>query len=179
MSDSMPPPEGQPEGQQPPQPGDVPPPPPAYGQAPPGQPGYPAAGYGQPTYGQPTYGQPTYGAPAPGMLSPADERTWGAGAHWSALVALLIGLPFLGPLLVLLIYGNKSAWVRRQAVESLNFQLSMIIYAIVSAILIIVLIGFFLLLAVGAISIIMPIVAAVKVNNGEDFRYPITIRMVS
>ena len=88
MSDSMPPPEGQPEGQQPPQPGDVPPPPPAYGQAPPGQPGYPAAGYGQPTYGQPTYGQPTYGAPAPGMLSPADERTWGAGAHWSALVAL-------------------------------------------------------------------------------------------
>ncbi|MCB0907198.1 MAG: DUF4870 domain-containing protein [Nocardioidaceae bacterium] len=179
MSDSMPPPEGQPEGQQPPQPGDVPPPPPAYGQAPPGQPGYPAAGYGQPTYGQPTYGQPTYGAPAPGMLSPADERTWGAGAHWSALVALLIGLPFLGPLLVLLIYGNKSAWVRRQAVESLNFQLSMIIYAIVSAILIIVLIGFFLLLAVGALSIIMPIVAAVKVNNGEDFRYPITIRMVS
>ncbi|MFN8189917.1 MAG: DUF4870 domain-containing protein [Nocardioidaceae bacterium] len=185
MSDSMPP----PEGQQPPQPGDVPPPPPAYGQAPPGQPGYGQPGYGQPAYGQTPpgqpgyppagYGQPGYGAPAPGMLSPADERTWGAGAHWSALVALLIGLPFLGPLLVLLIYGNKSAWVRRQAVESLNFQLSMIIYAIVSAILIIVLVGFFLLLAVGALSIIMPIVAAVKVNNGEDFRYPLTIRMVS
>ncbi len=178
MSDSMLPPEGQPDGQQPPQPGAVPPPPPAYGQAPP-QPGYGQAPPGQPGYPAAGYGQPAYGTPAPGMLSPADERTWGAGAHWSALVALLVGLPFLGPLLVLLIYGNKSAWVRRQAVESLNFQLSMIIYAIVSAILIIVLIGFFLLLAVGALSIIMPIVAAVKVNNGEDFRYPLTIRMVS
>jgi uncharacterized protein len=192
MSDSMPPTEGPTEGQQPPQPPYGQPPygqpvagqpaygqpaygQPAYGQAPPGQPGYPPAGY--PPAGYPP--QPGYGAPVAGMLSPADERTWGAGAHWSALVALLIGLPFLGPLLVLLVYGNKSAWVRRQAVESLNFQLSMMIYAIVSAILILVLIGFFLLLAVGVLSIIMPIVAAVKVNNGEDFRYPLTIRMVS
>ena len=178
MSETTPPPEGQPEGQQPGQPGDVPPPPaygqPAYGQPPGGQPPY-----GQSPYGQPGYGQPGMGAPGPLMLSPADERTWGAGAHWSALIALLIGLPFLGPLMVLLIYGNRSAWVRRQAVESLNFQLSMIIYAIISAILIIVIVGFFLLLAVGALSIIMPIVAAVKVNNGEDFRYPLTIRMVS
>ena len=198
MSETTPPPEGQPEGQQPGQPGAVPPPPaygqpgygqPGYGQQPggqpdPGQPPYGQPPYGQPPYGQPPYGQPGFGQPAMGapgplMLSPADERTWGAGAHWSALIALLIGLPFLGPLMVLLIYGNKSAWVRRQAVESLNFQLSMIIYAIISAILIIVIVGIFLLLAVAALSIIMPIVAAVKVNNGEDFRYPLTIRMVS
>lgn len=113
------------------------------------------------------------------MLSPSDERTWGTAAHWSALVAMLVGLSFLGPLIVMLTQGNKSPWVRRQAVESLNFQISMTIYAIVSAILILVLIGLVLLLVVGALAIIMPIIASIKTSNGEDYRYPLTIRLVS
>ena len=54
-------------------------------------------------------------------------------------------LAFLGPLIVMLIKGNESPYVRRQAVESLNFQLSILIYAIVSVVLIIVLVGFILL----------------------------------
>jgi len=92
---------------------------------------------------------------------------------------MLVGLSFLGPLIVMVTQGNKSAWVRRQAVESLNFQLSMLIYAVVSAVLILVLIGIFLLIAVGLAALIMPIIASVKVSNGEDYRYPLTIRMVN
>ncbi|MFN8194000.1 MAG: DUF4870 domain-containing protein [Nocardioidaceae bacterium] len=187
------PPTGSGDAAPPPPPPADPTPPPAYGQAPgygqpaAGQPPYgqapgwqqpPQPGYQQPAYGQQPYGQPGYPVAA-SMLSPSDERTWGCAAHWSALVALVIGLPFLGPLVVMLTQGNKSPWVRRQAVESLNFQISMIIYAIVSAILIIVLIGFFLLLAVGVLSIIFPIIAAVKTSNGQDYRYPLTIRMIS
>lgn len=167
-----PPPYGQPPA------GQQPPPPPAYQQQPP--PAY-QQGYQQPppAYQQPGYQQPGYPV-APAMLSPSDERTWGTAAHWSALVAMLIGgLSFLGPLIVMLTQGNKSPWVRRQAVESLNFQISMAIYAIVSAILIIVLIGLVLLLVVFAFAVIMPIVASIKTSNGEDYRYPLTIRLVS
>ena len=163
-------PEDQPPGQQPPAQG-------PYGQQQP-----PAQGsYGQqPTYGQQYgYGQQPYAQhPGGGALTP-DERTWGGAAHWSALVGAFVALAFLGPLLVLLVKGNDSPWIRKQAVESLNFQISILIYAIVSAILIIVLIGFVLLAAVGLVWLIFTIIGSVKVAGGDDYRYPLTIRMVS
>ncbi len=187
MTEQTPPTGGQPDPSAAPPPASPQPgPPPGY-QAPPGYqqpagyqppPGYQAPPGYQPPPGQPPYGQPGYPQPA-AALSPSDERTWGAAAHWSALVAMLVGLSFLGPLIVMVTQGNKSAWVRRQAVESLNFQLSMLIYAVVSAVLILVLIGIFLLIAVGLAALIMPIIASVKVSNGEDYRYPLTIRMVN
>src|SRR5687768_8785948 len=124
MSDpfqKQPPPEPEPGGQ-PGQPGQQPP----YG-APSSQ-GYGAPGaYPPPTPpGQPGYPQPGV---APGQLSAGEEATWVGAAHWGALVASFIGgLAFLGPLLVLLIKGNESPRVRWHAVESLNFQLSFLIY---------------------------------------------------
>ncbi len=165
-------------GEAPPPP---PPPPPAPEQAAYGQPAPPPpAGYG-PGSGQPApYQQP--GQPAqPGQAGPltADERTWGGAAHWSALVASLVGLSFLGPLIVMLTKGNESGYVRAQAVESLNFQLSMLIYFIVSFVLVFVLIGFLLLPVVGIAWLVLTILASVKSANGELYRYPLTIRMVS
>ena len=146
---------------------------------------------GQPSSGQPRrtasrrstqhpYGQQPYAQqPGAGGLTP-DERTWGGAAHWSALVAALFGgLSFLGPLIVLLVKGNDSPWIRRQSVESLNFQISILIYAIVSAILIIVLVGLILLPIVGIFWLVFTIIGSVKASNGEDYRYPLTIRMVS
>ena len=182
MSDPYgPPPPEQPEGETP-------------GQQPSGEPLSEQPSSGQPAYGQPSYGQPAYGQPPeqehphgqpPYAQQPgaggltADERTWGGAAHWSALVASLIGLSFLGPLVVMLTKGNESPWIRRQSVESLNFQLSVLIYGIVSAILIIVLVGILMLIAVGIFWLVFTIIASVKAGNGEDYRYPLTIRMVS
>ena len=122
---------------------------------------------------------PPYG-PAETRLPPGQERNWGSAAHWSALVAgFVTGLAFLGPLLVLLVKGNESDWVRRQAVESLNFQLSVLIYLVASGILVLLLIGIVLLIAVVVAWLVLTIMAAVRTANGEDFRYPLTIRMVS
>ena len=149
---------------------------PPPGQPAPGQPPAPNPYGQQPQYAQ----QPPY-APQPGSgaLTP-DERTWGGAAHWGALIAALVGgLAFLGPLLVLLIKGNDSQWIRRQSVESLNFQISILIYAIVSAVLIIVLVGLILLPIVGIFWLVFTIIGSVKASSGEDYRYPLTIRMVS
>ena len=135
---------------------------------------------------------PSYGAPPPqppGGMSPGEERTWATAAHWSALVGAFVALAFLGPLVVMLVKGNESPWVRRHAVESLNFQLSMLIYSIVGTIVAVLLaivtlgIGLLLIiplaLAFGGFWLIITIIAAVKTGNGEDYRYPLTIRMVS
>jgi uncharacterized protein len=169
-----------------------------YGPPPPEQPEEQSPGQqpsGEPVSGQPTSGQPAYGQPPeqqhpqgqpPYAQQPgaggltADERTWGGAAHWSALLGSLVGgLTFLGPLLVLLVKGNESPWIRRQSVESLNFQLSILIYSVVSAILILLLIGIVMLIAVFIFWLVFTIMGSVKAGNGEDYRYPLTIRMVS
>jgi uncharacterized protein len=148
------------------------------GQEPSGQPAYGQPAYGQPET-QPAYGQQPYGQPGSGGLT-SDERTWGGAAHWGALIAGLIGgLSFLGPLIVLLVKGNDSPWIRRQSVESLNFQISVLIYAIVSAVLILLLVGLILLPIVGIFWLVFTIIGSVKASTGEDYRYPLTIRMVS
>jgi uncharacterized protein len=161
-----------------------------YGPPPPEQPEGETPGQqpaGQPAYGQPPaqnpYGQqPPYPQqPGAGGLT-VEERNWGGAAHWSALIAGVVTggvLGFVGPLIVMLTKGNESQWVRRQSVESLNFQLSILIYGIVSGILIIVLIGFVLLAVVGICWLVFTIIGAVKAAGGDGYRYPLTIRMVS
>lgn len=166
--------------------------PPSYGGVPPqGQPQYgapQAPQYGQPPqYGAPQYGgQQPYGQPGPGRaggpLAPQEERFWGSAAHWGALVAGFVTsgfLAFLVPLLVMMIKGNDSPFVRRQAVESLNFQISLLIYAAVSVVLLFVLIGFVLLPIVAVWWIVGTILGAVKANNGEENRFKLIFRFVS
>jgi hypothetical protein len=166
--------------------------PPHHGDEPQHEPTVGPGGFGMPPTGPPPQGQPGLGPqpPAypgqpghppsthPGDLRP-DELTWGAAAHWSALVAAIVALSFLGPLIVMLTKGSESPYVRRQAVESLNFQLSILIYGVVSFILCFVIVGFILLPVVGIIWLVFTIIATVRASRGEEYRYPLTIRMVS
>ena len=153
------------------------------GEQPPGPPPYGGPPQGQPAYGGPPPGQPAYGGPprpgAPAPLAPDQERTWGLVAHLSAFAGSLVGgLTFLGPLIVMLTMGERSPFVRRHAVEALNFNLSVLIYALVSLLTLLVLIGFVLLPLVVVAWAVLTIVAAVKANQGEEYRYPFTIRFV-
>ncbi len=145
-----------------------PPPPPGYG------PGHgPGPGYG---YG-PSQGS---GAVPPGGYAVSQsERTWGGAAHWSALVAAWVALAFLGPLVVYFVKRDESPYVRQQAAESLNFQLSIIIYGLISAVLCLVLIGFLLLAVVGIVWLVFTIIGSIKASQGQLYRYPLTIRMIS
>lgn len=151
--------------------------------------GYTApGGYGsstppqQPTY-PPASSYPTSsGFNVRGMsgqaLSGQDERNWAVGAHLSAFVAAWFALGFLGPLTVMLIAGQRSAFVRRHAVEALNFNLSILIYVVISVILAFVIIGIPMLVAIGVIYLVAVILAAMAASRGEEYRYPLTIRFV-
>ena len=109
-----------------------------------------------------------------------DERTFGMLCHLSALAGFIF--PFgniIGPLIVWAIKKDQYPWVDQHGKESLNFQISMTIYVIISAILIFILIGIFFLVALGIINLVFIILASVKANNGEDFSYPLAIHFIN
>lgn len=117
---------------------------------------------------------PFVGKPSVGGSS--DERMWGMFCHLSSLSGSVI--PFgniLGPLVIWLIKKDEYAFVDDQGKESLNFQISVLIYTVVLAVTII---G--IPLAIGALifGLVMTVVAAIKANGGEYYRYPLTIRFV-
>ena len=112
-------------------------------------------------------------------LGEKEARTWAMSCHLSALAGFII--PFgniIGPLVHWLIKRNESAVIDAEGKKALNFQISVLIYAIISFLLTFVVIGMILLPAVGIFSLVMIIIAAVKTNNGEDFNYPLSINFI-
>lgn len=96
-----------------------------------------------------------------------------------AMACHLLGLMgFLGPLIIWLIKKDESELIDKHGRESLNFQLSIMIYFFISAMLTVVLIGFLLAPLVMIFDYVLVIVAAVRVNNGEDFQYPLSLRLI-
>ena len=98
-----------------------------------------------------------------------------------ASFAGLTGIPLaniLGPLFVWLMKRKESSFIDAHGKEALNFQISMTIYIIVSAILILVLVGILMLVGLLVFDIIVVIVAAVRANGGQEYRYPLAIRFV-
>ena len=116
--------------------------------------------------------------PGQGQLPPEQERLWAMLAHLLSFVAAYLFLGFVAPLIVLLVFGPRSAYVRAHAVESLNFNLSWLLYGIVGVILAFVFIGIPILIALGIAYLVLVVIASVRANNGEFFRYPLTIRFV-
>jgi uncharacterized Tic20 family protein len=131
-----------------------------------------------PPAGPPPGGPPAGGRPAGPPMSPDQERLWGMLAHLLSFVAAYLALGFVAPLVVLLVFGPRSAYVRAHAVESLNFNLSWLLYAIVGGILLIIGIGVLILIALGIAYVVLIVIASIRANNGEFFRYPLTIRFM-
>ncbi|MFY0575521.1 DUF4870 domain-containing protein [Cystobacter fuscus] len=114
------------------------------------------------------------GSPSP----TADEKTWGMLAHLSALIAGMFGFPFLGPLIVMLTKGKESAWVDQHAKEALNFQITVTVALWIAAASFLCLVGFVLVPLVAVAALVLTILAGIKANNGEMYRYPATVRLV-
>jgi len=112
---------------------------------------------------------------------PKEERTWAMFAHLSSFLGWL-GIPLanlIAPLVMWQLKKEEMPFGSSQAKECLNFQISMTLYVIVSGILCFVFIGFPLLFALLIIDIILTIRAAIKANDGIEYRYPLTIRFIS
>jgi uncharacterized Tic20 family protein len=118
--------------------------------------------------------------PPPAPSASSDIRTWCVLCHAAALLGLFFHFlgHLLGPLIVWLVKRGDSAEVDAHGKESLNFQISMLIYDAIAAILCIVLIGIPILIALWVLNTVLVIIASIQASEGKFYRYPITIRLI-
>ena len=109
----------------------------------------------------------------------APERDWALAAHLGSFLAAYVALGFLCPLIVLLAKGKSSSFVRQHAIESLNFQLTALGAALVTAVLSFVYVGLILLpfLIIGYVALV--VMAGLAAYRGQSYRYPVSLRMIS
>jgi uncharacterized Tic20 family protein len=121
---------------------------------------------------QPTPSAENQASP-PATTPNSNDRTLAVLAH---IGGLLFG--FVPALVIWLVKKDESPYLDRQGKEALNFQIFIAICVVASMILMIIVIGVLLLIATGVVNLIFCIIAAVRVSNGADYRYPLTIRLI-
>jgi uncharacterized protein len=125
--------------------------------------------------------------PPPFMSPNQDDKLWAALSHALTLVAGII--PFgqiIAPLVIWLVKKDQSRFAAQHALESLNFRISMILYALVWVpfaiicffTIILFPVAILVCVAVGVFSLVVVIVGIVKGANGESYRYPLSLRLV-
>ena len=116
-----------------------------------------------------------------------DARKWAMFCHLAGLAGLIPVAPVFGsviaPLIIWQIKKNEFEFVDEQGKEALNFQISMSLYTVIGIVAcLITCIGAvlipFLAGALCIIDLVFLLIAAVKANNGEHYRYPISIRFI-
>jgi uncharacterized Tic20 family protein len=114
------------------------------------------------------------------VVEQREARTWTVLCHASALIGFV--LPgaghILAPLIVWLVKRADFPEVNEHGKESLNFQISMLIYNVVAIVLCIILIGVVLLPVLHLLNVVFVIIASVRASEGQLYRYPLTIRLV-
>ena len=109
-----------------------------------------------------------------------EERLWATFAHLAAFAGAII--PFLGlilgPLIIWLLKREQMPFVDDQGKEALNFQITVAIGFAICFVLMFVLIGFPLMILLGLFDLVFTIIAAIKANEGERYRYPYALRLI-
>ncbi len=118
--------------------------------------------------------------PPPVPATPANTRTWLVLCHASALLGLFLPTlgHILGPLIVWMVKRPESPEIDAHGKESLNFQLSMLIYNVVAFILCFVLIGIPILILLWIVNTVFVVIASIKASEDKLYRYPFTIRFM-
>lgn len=110
----------------------------------------------------------------------SSVRTWSVLAHATALVGFLVPVAghIVGPLIIWLAKRQDSPEIDAHGKESLNFQISMLIWNLISGVLCLVVIGFFMLAILHILNIIFVIIASIQASEGKLYRYPLAMRLI-
>lgn len=108
-----------------------------------------------------------------------EERTWAMLSHLSMVAQIFLPILVLAPLVILLIKGDRLPFVKNQSKEVISEQITLLLAAIVSCVLIVIGIGVVLLFVLWVYSIVTGIIGAVKANEGIAYRYPINLRLLN
>ena len=113
-----------------------------------------------------------YSVPPP-QLSPQDEKLWATLTHVGGIL-----FSWLAPLIGYLVLRDRGPFIRQHTAAALNFHLTMLIAYVAGVVLSLIVIGYLIILAAWALSIVFGIMAAIDANNGQFYRYPISITFV-
>lgn len=108
--------------------------------------------------------------------SSRDMAMW---CHLSALSGYFV--PFgglIGPVVIWAMKKDGDGFVNRHGIAAINFRISMYLYAIVCFVLMLVVVGFFALFALGLVDLVFTVIAAVKASEGKPYRYPLSLRLI-
>ena len=105
----------------------------------------------------------------------SDDRLVAILSH---ILAIIPGIGILGPLVIYLLKKDESAFVAANAKESLNFQITVILLYLISFILMVILIGFFMAWIIGILNTVLVIIATIKASENKIYRYPFNMRLI-
>ncbi len=114
-------------------------------------------------------------------MRPDQERTWAWISHIGTLVSAWFALGLICPLVIWVMLRDRSDFVRRHALESLNFQITLLIYLAVSVVLGLITFGlllFILLPALGIFALVVIVTATIAAGSGQEYRYPLAFRLI-
>lgn len=103
----------------------------------------------------------------------SDDKTMAILAHILTLVA-----GFVAPLVIYLVKKDNSPFASAHAKESLNFQITMLIAFVVSILLWVILIGFFITWLLGIADLVLVIIATIRASEGKLYKYPFSIKFI-
>ncbi|HQS37423.1 MAG: hypothetical protein B7Y16_03890 [Methylotenera sp. 24-45-7] len=103
-----------------------------------------------------------------------DEKNIATITHLGGIL-----FSFIPALIVFLLKKDDSEFIRVQAREALNFQITLLLAQFVAYVLIFVLVGFLLLGLIWLFNIVICIIAAISSSKGEHYHYPFTLRLIN
>ena len=113
-------------------------------------------------------------------ITPEDNK-WAALFHLCVFLNFLVPIFLSGIIILIVIKALKNdftEYMTEQWKEAINFNLTMLIFFILFMLLCLIVIGVPLLIILGLYCLIMPVIAAIKALDGQDFKYPYIIRII-
>lgn len=131
--------------------------------------------YGQQPGGPQNPNGPQYpsGYTPPPPMSPEDQRLWATLTHIGGIF-----FNFVAPLVAYLVLRDRGGFIREHTRVALNFHITVAIAYVVCGILTVVFIGALLFPIVAVLTIVFGIMAAVAANQGQFYRYPLSIEFI-
>ena len=107
-----------------------------------------------------------------------DEKVMAMLCHLGGLAGFIPLGNILVPLIIWAVKKDQSTYIDMHGKEAINFQISITIYSVVAAILIVALVGFLILPVIAIFDLIFIILASIKAYEGNEFHYPLAIPLI-
>jgi len=109
-----------------------------------------------------------------------QAKQWAMFLHLSMLAGFII--PVIGtvvpPIILWQLKKDEMPWIDAHGKNAVNWIISAFIYLVVCIMLSVIFIGILLAGVLFTLGMIFPIVAGIKANNGEVWKYPLAIQFL-